>query len=211
MPAQEASRARRRASYLTPACCGATRPPRLSVVKIYTREGDDGRTGTLGPGRIPKSDPRIEAYGTVDELNAALGVARTADGHGWVTHELEPVQRQLFQIGAELATTDARMLDSLTRVGDADVAALEQLIDRLESELQPLRSFVLPAGAPLAAHLHVARTVCRRAERRLVALAEHAVVEPRLTRYLNRLGDLLFVMARWCNQRAGVPDVEWRP
>ena len=180
-------------------------------MKIYTRAGDDGRTGTLGPGRTSKSDPRIEAYGTVDELNASLGVARAADVHGWITHELEPIQRQLFHLGAELATTDVAMLGSLVRIGDADITALEALIDRLESELTPLKSFVLPAGTPLAAHLHVARTVCRRAERRLVALAEQAAVEPRLTRYLNRLGDLLFVIARWCNRRAGVPDVEWRP
>ena len=182
---------------------------RLASMKIYTRAGDDGTTGTLGPGRLPKSDARIEAYGSVDELNATLGMARAADTHGWITHELEPVQRQLFQLGAELATTDPAMLPSLRRVADAEVTALEALIDRLEAELTPLRSFVLPAGGPLAAQLHVARTVCRREERRVVALAGQAPVEPRLTRYLNRLGDLLFVMARWCNQRAGVGDVEW--
>ena len=180
-------------------------------MKIYTRAGDDGSTGILGPGRIPKSDPRIEAYGSVDELNAQLGVARAADASHWIALDLEPIQRQLFQLGAELATTDERMLASLARLADADVAALEATIDRMEAELPPLTSFVLPAGTPLAAQLHVARTVCRRAERRVVALAGHAAVEPRLARYLNRLGDLLFVMARWCNRRAGGADVEWRP
>jgi cob(I)alamin adenosyltransferase len=179
-------------------------------VKIYTRAGDDGRTGTLGPGRTLKSDLRLEAYGSVDELNAALGVVRAADSAGWIAHELEAVQRRLFQIGAELATTDARMLASLRRVGDDEVTVLEAWIDRLEAELPPLTSFVLPAGTALAAQLHVARTVCRRAERRVVALAERDPVEPRLVRYLNRLGDLLFVLARWCHRRAGGVDAEWR-
>ncbi len=186
-------------------------PHRLRRVKIYTRAGDDGTTGTLGPGRVSKSDPRIEAYGSVDELNAALGVVRAADAANWLMPDLETIQRQLFQLGAELATTDVAMLGSLARVSDADITALEVTIDRLESELPPLKRFVLPSGAPLAAQLHVARTVCRRAERRVVALAAHAAVESRLARYLNRLGDLLFVMARWCNHRAGAGDVEWHP
>ena len=180
-------------------------------MKIYTRAGDDGTTGILGPGRVPKSDPRIEAYGTVDELNAVLGLARAEDGAGWLTQELELIQRQLFQLGAELATTDDRLLATLARVSDADVEALEAVIDRLEAGLPPLANFVLPAGPPFAAQLHVARTVCRRAERRVVALGGQAAFEPRLGRYLNRLGDLLFVMARWSNHRAGVGDVEWRP
>src|SRR3989442_12664930 len=120
-------------------------------MKIYTRVGDDGSTGTLGPGRVSKSDPRIEAYGTVDELNATLGMARAADAANWLVLELEAIQRQLFQLGAELATTDATMLGSLARVSDADVTALEATIDRLESELTPLKRFVLPSGPPLAA------------------------------------------------------------
>jgi cob(I)alamin adenosyltransferase len=180
-------------------------------VKIYTRAGDDGTTGTLGPGRVLKSDPRIEAYGAVDELNATLGLARSADTRGWINRELETIQRQLFQLGSELATTQPSMLASLTRVSDADISSLEAEIDRLDAELTPLKNFILPAGAALAAQLHVARTVCRRAERRVVALAASAPLEPRLGRYLNRLGDLLFVMARWCNHRAGLDDVEWRP
>jgi cob(I)alamin adenosyltransferase len=179
-------------------------------VKIYTRTGDDGTTALLGPGRVPKSAPRVEAYGNVDELNAALGVARSLDAGGWVTDELATIQGRLFSLGAELAATAAAPLTKVDRIAQADVETLEQIIDRLESELPPLVNFILPAGHVLAAQLHLARTVCRRAERRVVALAETAPVEPLLVQYLNRLADLLFVMARWCNRRAGVPEVEWR-
>ena len=181
------------------------------MTRIYTRAGDDGTTGILGPGRVAKSDPRIEAYGTVDELNAVLGAAYAADTAGWIARDLEAIQRQLFQIGAELAAADPGAVASLVRVGDDDVAGLEAAIDRLVDGLPPLKNFVLPAGTPLAAELHVARTVCRRAERRVVALVASGGADARLTRYLNRLGDLLFVMARWCNHRAGAGDVEWRP
>jgi cob(I)alamin adenosyltransferase len=179
-------------------------------VKIYTRTGDDGTTGLLGPGRVSKSDPRVEAYGSVDELNAALGVARSLDAGQWVTAELGVIQSRLFSLGAELAATAAAPLANVDRIADADVATLEQTIDRLEADLPQLRNFILPAGHVLAAQLHLARTVCRRAERRLVSLAAAAAVEPRLVHDLNRLADLLFVMARWCNHRAGVAEVEWR-
>jgi cob(I)alamin adenosyltransferase len=179
-------------------------------VKIYTRTGDDGRTGLLGPGRVPKHAPRVEAYGAVDELNACLGVARTFDAQGWLTAELDAIQTRLFHLGAELATSSPAMLESLARLTDEDVTTLEGWIDRLEADLAPLTSFVLPGGDPIAAHLHLARTVCRRAERRVVALAAEETVDPRLVRYLNRLADLLFVMARWANHRAGVPETLWR-
>ena len=183
----------------------------LQRMKIYTRTGDDGTTGLLGPGRVPKSAPRVEAYGSVDELNAALGVARSLDAGGWVTGELATLQGRLFSLGAELAATATAPLAKVDRIAQADVEVLEQIIDRLESELPPLVNFILPAGHVLAAQLHLARTVCRRAERRVVALAETAPVEPLLIQYLNRLADLLFVMARWCNRKAGAPEVEWRP
>jgi cob(I)alamin adenosyltransferase len=140
-----------------------------------------------------------------------LGVVRSLDAAGWLATEIAPIQSLLFSLGAELAATTPEPLAKMARIGDADIETLERIIDRLESELPPLRNFVLPAGTGLAAQLHLARTVCRRAERRLVALAETAVVEPRLVRYLNRLADLLFVMARWCNRRAGAAEVEWRP
>lgn len=179
-------------------------------MKIYTRTGDDGTTGVLGPKRLPKHAPRIEAYGQVDELNAALGVARSLDGQGWLESELAAIQWLLFHLGAELATTDPKGLAKLVRVSDDDVTTLETLIDRLDEGLPPLTAFILPQGTPLAAQLHVCRTVCRRAERAVTALAEKETIEPRLVRYLNRLADLLFVMARWCNHRAGVAETEWK-
>jgi cob(I)alamin adenosyltransferase len=179
-------------------------------VKIYTRTGDDGTTGVLGPKRLPKHAPRIEAYGQVDELNATLGVARSLDGQGWLESELAAIQWLLFHLGAELATTDPKGLKKLERVSDDDVTTLEALIDRLDEGLPPLTAFILPQGTPLAAQLHVCRTVCRRAERAVTALAEKETIEPRLVRYLNRLADLLFVMARWCNHRAGVAETEWK-
>ncbi len=178
-------------------------------MKIYTRTGDDGTTGLLGPGRVLKCAPRVEAYGSVDELNAALGVARAHDAAGWLAADFEALQSRLFALGAELAAADPGMLANLDRIGDADVAALERLIDRLDAELPPLKNFVLPAGSLLAVQLHLARTVCRRAERRLVELRREEPVEPVLVRYLNRLADLLFVMARWCNRRAEVAETEW--
>jgi cob(I)alamin adenosyltransferase len=172
-------------------------------MKIYTRTGDDGTTGLLGASRVPKHDARVEAYGCVDELNAVLGVARALDGGRLVDAQLERLQESLFQLGAELAATDAKVLATLSRVSDEDVAALESAIDRLEADLPPLTRFILPGGSPLAAHLHFARTVCRRAERRVTQLATRDPIEPRLVRWLNRLADLLFVMARWVNLREG--------
>jgi len=180
-------------------------------VKIYTRTGDDGTTGVLGPQRLPKNAPRIDAYGQVDELNSQLGMVRALDSGAWLAGDLADIQRLLFHVGAELATTEAALLEKIERIADADVAALEAAIDRLDGDLPPLTAFVLPQGTPLAAQLHVARTVCRRAERAVVALAAAETVEPRLVRYLNRLADLLFVMARWCNRRAGVAETEWKP
>jgi len=180
-------------------------------VKIYTRAGDDGSTGLLGPGRVSKSAPRVEAYGSVDELNAALGAVGALDRQGWLEQELAVIQAKLFTLGAELATTTAQGIAGLERLGDADVAELEAWIDRLEADLSPLRNFILPGGAPLGAQLHLARTICRRAERRLVTLAGVETIEARLIRYLNRLGDLLFVMARWCNDKAGAVETAWRP
>ena len=180
-------------------------------MKIYTRTGDDGTTGLLGKARVPKHDARVEAYGSVDELNAVLGVAHAQDGERLFGELIPGFQATLFQVGAELATTDTDMLARLARVGDAEVTVLEREIDRFESELPPLTQFVLPGGAPLAAALHHARTVCRRAERRVTALAAREAVSPHVVHWLNRLADLLFVMARLANARAGVPDRTWTP
>ena len=180
-------------------------------MKIYTRAGDDGSTGVLGAGRVSKASRRVEAYGSVDELNAALGAARAQDAKRWFEEVLTPLQAQLFSLGAELATADPRMLGTLPRVSEGDIARMEGWIDRFEEELPPLKNFVLPAGSPLAAQLHVARTVCRRAERRTIALAAEETLPGTLVKYLNRLSDLLFVMSRVANRRAGAPEVEWRP
>ena len=178
-------------------------------MKIYTRTGDDGTTGLLGPGRVAKDSPRVEAYGSVDELNATLGVARTLDASKWLDPDLAAIQSKLFNLGAELATTSPEALAKQARLADSDVAALEASIDRLEADLAPLTRFVLPGGTPLAAELHRARTVCRRAERRLVSLHRSDPIDPRLVIYLNRLADLLFVMARWSNAKAGARETEW--
>ena len=178
-------------------------------MKIYTRTGDTGETSLFGGTRARKSDPRVDAYGEVDELNAWLGLSCAASLDPALTEELKHLQRDLFALGAQLADPADTIAARVTKaaLGDADVARLEQLIDRLELELPPLRRFILAGGAPAGAALHVARTVCRRAERRMVAL--DPPVDPILLRYVNRLSDLLFVLARAANHRAGVPEVEW--
>ena len=184
----------------------------FTLVKIYTRTGDAGDTGLFGGGRVPKDDPRVEAYGDVDELNAALGMARAVELMPRIDEVLVPVQRDLFAIGALLATPDRdRMAQHLqkARIDEHRIAQLEQSIDDAESELEPLRAFVLPGGTPKAAALHVARTVCRRAERRIVRL-QHDVELPQLVViYMNRLSDLLFSLARLANKRAGAGEVTW--
>jgi cob(I)alamin adenosyltransferase len=181
-------------------------------VKIYTRTGDAGATGLFGGGRVPKDDPRVEAYGDVDELNAVLGMARAVEPMPRIDELLVLVQRDLFALGALLATPDReKMAQHLekARIDDARIAQLERAIDDADAELEPLRAFVLPGGSPKAATLHLARTVCRRAERRVVHL-HHTVDLPALgVIYLNRLSDLLFTLARLANVRAGVGEVTW--
>jgi cob(I)alamin adenosyltransferase len=175
--------------------------------KIYTRTGDRGETGLYGGGRVAKDDPRVEAYGTVDEANSALGlVAAHLDGD--LAEAVRAIQSTLFDLGAELATPDAGRVPALT--ADA-AAAIEGLIDRWEAELEPLRAFVLPGGAAAGAACQLARALVRRAERRVVTLARTTAVNPEIIKYLNRLSDCLFVLARLINRRAGVPDVPWRP
>jgi len=177
-------------------------------MRIYTRTGDTGETGLIGGQRVPKDDVRVEAYGTLDELNAALGLVRCYLPHEDLNALLELIQRQLFDMGAELASPPERVAQ-FASIGEAEVQALESAIDQLEQELEPLRQFILPGGTPAAAMLHLARTICRRAERRVVTLSRHSTVKGPIIQYLNRLSDLLFVMARVANHRAGVPDVPW--
>jgi cob(I)alamin adenosyltransferase len=180
-------------------------------VKIYTRTGDDGRTGLLGSGRLSKDEARIEAYGTIDELNAVLGVARASSLDSAADALVARLQDELFVVGAALADPDpeGRFHAAVT---PEYANRLEGLIDALEAEVTPLAQFILPGGSPAAAQLHLARTVCRRAERRVVALQRKPgeLVPPALIVYLNRLSDLLFVLARVVNHRGGVADVPWR-
>ena len=183
-------------------------------MRIYTRTGDAGDTGLFGGGRVPKNHPRVEAYGDVDELNAAIGFARSIEPMPRIDEVLVPIQRDLFAIGALLATPDReKMRQHLekARVDDDRVGQLERAIDDGDRELEPLRSFIVPGGTPKAAALHVARTVCRRAERRVVSLTDAGVDEipPVVVIYLNRLSDLLFTLARVANRRAGAGEVTW--
>jgi cob(I)alamin adenosyltransferase len=179
-------------------------------VKIYTKTGDEGQTSLFDNTRVSKADVRVDAYGEVDELNACLGAARAAGLDADVAASLEAIQKDLFALGARLADPNTRIAGRVTKaaIGDADVARLEQTIDRLDAEVPPLRCFILPGGSPAGSLLHLSRTICRRAERRVVGLGPEAV-EPVLVVYLNRLSDLLFVMARAVNHRAGMPEVEW--
>jgi len=178
-------------------------------MKIYTKTGDGGETGLFGGPRVRKDDPRIEAYGTVDELNAVLGLVRCEALPDEIDALVARVQNELFDLGAELATPAPARMGTST-LGAGQISAMEQAIDRYEAGLSPLKQFILPGGARPAAELHLARTVCRRAERRLISLAAIELVSQDLVVYLNRLGDLLFVLARAVNQAGGVADVPWK-
>lgn len=181
-------------------------------MKIYTRTGDRGTTGLFGGGRVSKHHIRVQAYGDVDELNATLGVVRSTPPADPLDALLESIQRDLFAIGGHLATPDPAKVRAALAKADlsADrITAFERAIDAADQELAPLTAFVLPAGTPKAAALHVARTVCRRAERSVVALAADEPVPPLFLTYLNRLSDLLFSLARLANHRAGHGDVTW--
>ena len=182
------------------------------TLKIYTRTGDEGDTGLFGGGRVSKDHPRVTAYGDIDELNAIIGQARSIEMMPRIDEVLAPIQRDLFAIGALLATPDlVKMQEQLekARISDVRIAQMEQSIDDGESELEPLSAFIMPGGTPKAAALHVARTVCRRAERAVVRLQRDAEVPAVVIVYLNRLSDLLFVLARVANRRAGAGEVTW--
>ena len=181
-------------------------------MKIYTKTGDAGETGLFGGGRVPKNHPRVEAYGDVDELNSVIGFARAIESVPRVDDVLLPVQRDLHAIGALLATPPrdkrAQQLEK-ARIDEDRIRALERAIDAGDEELEPLRAFIIPGGSPKAAALHVARTVCRRAERRVVQLAHETEIPSLVVIYLNRLSDLLFTLARVANRRASVEETSW--
>lgn len=181
-------------------------------MKIYTRTGDRGETALFGGGRVPKDHPRVIAYGDVDELSSALGLVRATQPEDLFDPVLQSIQQDLFSIGGRLATPDpSRVATALVKanLSAERIGELERLMDDADDELPPLRAFVLPAGTAKAAALHLARTVCRRAERSVVHLAHHGEVPGLFVVYLNRLSDLLFTLARLANHRAGVKDVTW--
>lgn len=180
-------------------------------MKIYTKAGDAGQTGLLAGQRVAKDHPRVEAYGTVDELNAALGMARAVGLSPELDAVFERIQNELFHLGSQLAASDPTLLP-LPLMTDRHVTVLEENIDHFEASLPPLHAFILPAGALAGAALHVARTVCRRAERRVVTLSATPgeQVSEIVIQYLNRLGDFLFVAARAANSHSGVSDVAWK-
>lgn len=190
----------------------------MRITRVYTRTGDKGNTRLVGGQEVPKDHPRIEAYGTVDELNAILGLVRVHNRQSGASAEavqkldsmLHRIQNDLFNVGSDLATRPEDRWEGMYRVGDSDVSRLEGWIDALNEDVGPLKEFILPGGGPVGAFLHQARTVCRRAERNLVGLL-HMEMETGegCMRYLNRLSDLLFVMGRWAAKQLGEPEFLW--
>ncbi len=187
--------------------------PRIALNRIYTRLGDSGETSLVGGQRLLKDAPRIECYGTVDELNAFVGLAcLSAEIHvPPLAVILKRVQHELFNLGSILATRSEDLHPKQPRVTTAEITQLETEMDAANESLAPLRSFVLPGGSRLSAELHVCRTVCRRAERLTVALARDEAIAPEAVQYLNRLSDALFVWSRWVNQVLGTPEALWQP
>jgi cob(I)alamin adenosyltransferase len=189
----------------------------IRITRVYTRTGDAGETALVGGRRVPKDAPRIEAYGTIDELNAVVGLARAFNagrsGRGRAGRRLDEVlrrlQNELFDLGSELATPADASYEGMFRVGAAEVTALERLMDECQKDLAPLRSFVLPGGGPVGGFLHQARTVCRRAERRLLALSRVEPIGEWPLKYVNRLSDLLFVLSRWVGAKLGETEYLW--
>lgn len=183
-------------------------------MKLYTRTGDDGTTGLFGGGRVGKDHPRIEAYGTVDELNACLGLSAAACGElapgPRIREMLIAIQSRLFDIGADLATPEGSAFRArLPELADRQIVEIEAWIDEMDGQVPPIRNFILPGGTELASRLHLARTVCRRAERLVVALGHTEPVGEKVVRFTNRVSDLLFAMARVANHAAGLEDIPW--
>ncbi len=178
-------------------------------MKIYTRTGDNGTTSLFGAGRVKKDDPRVEAYGTIDELNSILGVARAVSKSDEISEIIQEVQNYLFTLGADLATPLNVESRKVKRISRSDVERIEIFIDEIDSKLEPLKNFILPGGTFLASLLHFARTVCRRAERRIVYLSEREKINEQVIPFVNRLSDLLFVLARYANKIENVDDIKW--
>jgi cob(I)alamin adenosyltransferase len=190
----------------------------VRITRVYTRTGDKGDTALVGGRRVPKDSPRIEAYGTVDELNSVIGLARVFNAERLrkdrdarrLDEMLRRIQDELFDLGSELATPADAAYEGMFRMGDAQVTALERLIDECQKDLTPLKSFVLPGGGRVGGFLHQARTVCRRAERRILELSRAEPIGEWPLRYVNRLSDLLFVLSRWASRALGEPEYLWQ-
>jgi cob(I)alamin adenosyltransferase len=189
----------------------------ISITRVYTRTGDAGDTALVGGQRVPKDSPRIAAYGALDELNAIVGLARVfnaervgeGEHHHWLDDVLRRIQHQLFDLGSELATPPDAVYEGMFRVGEPEVTGLERLMDECQQSLEPLKSFVLPGGGRISAFLHHARTVCRRAERDVLALSRVEAIGEWPLRYVNRLSDLLFVLSRWVGKHMGEREYLW--
>jgi cob(I)alamin adenosyltransferase len=189
----------------------------ISITRVYTRTGDRGETALVGGQRVPKDSPRIVAYGTLDELNAAVGLARVfnaerrdeSERHRWLDAVLRRIQNELFDLGSELATPPGAEYDGMFKVGEEQVTALERLMDECQQDLTPLKSFVLPGGGRVGAFLHQARTVCRRAERELLVLSRVEPIGEWPLRYVNRLSDVFFVLSRWVGKHLGESEFLW--
>ena len=190
----------------------------VRITRVYTRAGDKGDTALVGGRRVPKDSPRIEAYGTIDELNSIVGLARAFNAEQkkpskksrWLDEVLRRLQNELFDLGSELATPAESSYEGMFRVGAEQVTALERLMDECQKELAPLKSFVLPGGGPVGAFLHQARTVCRRAERRVLELSRVEEIGEWPLKYVNRLSDLLFVLSRWVGKHLGETEYLWQ-
>ena len=180
------------------------------LTKIVTRTGDDGTTGLVGGKRVSKDSPRVWANGTVDELSSAIGVARSLNADTGLDARLRQIHDDLFNLGAELATPAGELREGMPRIEQRQVADLEKWVEDLTRELGALEEFILPGGGPVGAQLHVARTICRRAERFCVRLSKEEKIGEWVVPYLNRLGDALFTLARWSNQKAGVKETYWK-
>jgi cob(I)alamin adenosyltransferase len=193
----------------------------ISITRVYTRTGDRGETALVGGRRVPKDSPRIAAYGTIDELNAAVGLARVFNAermagrgagrerHRWLDEVLKKIQNQLFDLGSELATPPDAVYEGMFRMSEGEVTELEKLMDHCQKDLAPLKSFTLPGGGRIQGFLHQARTVCRRAEREVLALSRVEEIGEWPLRYVNRLSDLFFVLGRWVGKHMGEPEYLW--
>jgi cob(I)alamin adenosyltransferase len=190
----------------------------VRITKVYTRTGDRGETGLVGGKRVAKDSPRVDAYGVIDELNSTVGLARVfneekldaGEAHHFLDGVLCQIQDELFDVGSELATPPEFFKEGMYRVGADQVVRLEKLIDRCQEDLEPLKSFVLPGGGRIGAHLHQCRTVCRRAERDILRLSRTEEVNPELLKYINRLSDLFFVLARWISKQMEEQEYLWQ-